>query len=85
MDVKMSIKSALAIALGETAPFKIAALDIPLEFPANPTHGRLFNEHCVFDYAKQAEVNPLVLAQEIKNKLAKIEGVSKIEVLVPDS
>jgi arginyl-tRNA synthetase len=81
VDVKKAIQQALSDALQENGVF-IAPQDVPLEFPAELSHGD-YASGVALKAAKGASLNPRDLAQKLVETIVSIDGVSKIEIAGP--
>ena len=81
MEVKNTIKQALSEALQKNG-VSIEAKDVPLEFPAELSHGD-YASGIALKYAKQAGVDPRKLAQKLIDTMGAVESVSKIEIAGP--
>lgn len=76
-DIREALTAALA-ALG----IAIDAADVPLEFPADMSHGD-YATGVALKYAKQAGLNPRELAEKLVAALGTVDGVDTIEVAGP--
>ena len=81
MEVKKAIHQALSEAL-RTCDITLAPQDVPLEFPAELSHGD-YAWGVALKEAKSAGMNPRALAEKIVAGLGKVEGVSKADIAGP--
>jgi arginyl-tRNA synthetase len=79
MAIADDIKTALLKALKDVG---ISATEVPLEFPAELSHGD-YATGVALAKAKEAGMNPRALAEKIVEGLGEIPGISKIEIAGP--
>ena len=81
MEVKKTIQQALSDAL-EKNRVSIPSQDVPLEFPADASHGD-YASGVALKVAKQAGISPRDLAQKLVKTMGTLEGVSRTEIAGP--
>lgn len=84
MDIPFKIREALARALAQvcqTQP-QVKPADIPLEFPADMTHGD-YASGVALAKAKETGMNPRALAEKLVSTMGPVSGIEKIDIAGP--
>jgi len=81
METAQRIREAIAKALAGMG-LNVPAQDVPLEFPADITHGD-FASGVALARAKEAGMNPRALAEKLVTLMGSVEGVAEVEIAGP--